>query len=246
MHSTAHLGPRKIIGFFDGSVFLTETVLIAWIIAVVMILFALISTRNMKQYPKGLQLVAELIVEGIYKLTAGTMGKRNAETYAPYIGTLFLFLILANAAGLFGFRPVTADVNTAFALSTATYFIIQGSSIKSKGLIGHLKHYGEPYFFMYPIKIIEDISFPVSLAFRLFGNITGGMIIMALAFSGLHSLTEGMGISIPFFQFLIPLPLNLFFDIFEPILQAFIFTMLTMAFVTLAIATHDDHSEDHS
>ena len=242
MHSTEHLGPRKILGFFDGTVFITETVLIGLIIAGLMILFAVLSTRKMQQYPKGPQLVAEIIVEGIYNLTAGTMGKKNADTYAPYIGTLFLFLIFANAAGLFGLRPVTADVNTAFALSTATFFIIQGSSIKNKGLIGHLKHYGEPYLFMYPIKIIEDISFPVSLAFRLFGNITGGMIIMALAFQGLHSLTEGMGISIPFFQFLIPLPLNLFFDIFEPILQAFIFTMLTMAFVSLSIVIHEDHS----
>lgn len=242
MHSTEHLGPRKIIGFFDGSVFITETVLVGLIIASLLVLFAIISTRKMQQYPKGLQLVAELIVEGIYKLTAGTMGKKHADTYAPYVGTLFLFLILANAAGLFGLRPATADVNTAFALSTATFFIIQGSSIKSKGLFGHLKHYGEPYLFMYPIKIIEDLSFPVSLAFRLFGNITGGMIIMALAFQGLHSLTEGMNISIPFFQFLVPLPLNLFFDIFEPILQAFIFTMLTMAFVSLSLVTHDDHS----
>lgn len=242
MHSTEHLGPRKIIGFFDGSVFITETVLVGLIIASLLVLFAIISTRKMQQYPKGLQLVAELIVEGIYKLTAGTMGKKHADTYAPYVGTLFLFLILANAAGLFGLRPATADVNTVFALSSVTFLIIQVSAIKNRGLLGHLKHYGEPYLFMYPIKIIEDLSFPVSLAFRLFGNITGGMIIMALAFQGLHSLTEGIGISIPFFQFLVPLPLNLFFDIFEPILQAFIFTMLTMAFVSLSLVTHDDHS----
>ncbi|MGI6727007.1 MAG: F0F1 ATP synthase subunit A [Anaerovoracaceae bacterium] len=241
MHSTEHLGPRKIIGFFDGQLFITETVLFGLIVAVIMIIFALISTRKMERYPKGIQLIAELIVEGIYSLTASTMGAKNAKGYAPYIGTLFIFLILCNAMGLFGFRPVTADVNMAFAMSTATFFIIQGTSIKNKGLLGHIKHYGEPYPFMYPIKIIEDISFPVSLAFRLFGNITGGMIIMALAFQGLHAITDKLDIGIPFFTFLIPLPLNAFFDIFEPVLQAFIFTMLTMAFVTLAIAGHEEH-----
>ena len=94
---------------------------------------------------------------------------------------------------------------------------------------------------MFPIKIIEDVAFPISLAFRLFGNITGGMIVMALAFQGLESLSRNLGSKIPFLQFLIPLPLNLFFDVFETILQAFIFTMLTMSFVTMATMGHEDH-----
>ncbi len=240
MHSIDHLGPRKIIGFFDGSIFITETVLFALIIAAVMILFAFISTRKLERDPKGLQLMAELIVSGIYNLTRKTMGEKNVK-FAPYMGTLFIFLLLANSAGLFGIRPVTADVNTAFALSIVTFCIIQWSSIRSRGLKGHVKHYGEPYPFMYPIKIIEDVAFPVSLAFRLFGNITGGMIVMALAFQGLGAVSGMIGSKIPFLQFLIPLPLNLFFDVFEPILQAFIFLMLTMSFITMATVGHDDH-----
>lgn len=240
MHSTAHLGPRKIIGLFDGSVFITETVCFAWIVATAMVLFAYFATRKMERVPKGMQLVAEIIVDSVYKLVGSTMGARNLR-YAPYIGTLLIFLVLSNALGLIGFRPVTADVNTTFALSSITFLLIQFGSIKSKGIIGHIKHYGQPYPFMYPIKIVEDISFPISLSFRLFGNITGGMIVMTLVFQGLHALTEGLHIGIPFFQFLIPLPLNLFFDVFEPILQAFIFTMLTMAFVALAVTGHEDH-----
>jgi F-type H+-transporting ATPase subunit a len=239
MHSTEHLGPRKIIGFFDGNLFITETVFFGLIVAALMIIFALVSTRKMQRDPKGLQLVAELIVDGIYKLVASTMGSRNLG-YAPYIGTLFIYLILCNALGLVGFRPVTTDVNMAFAMSSATFFIIQGSSIRTKGLGGHLKHYTEPYPFMIPIKIIEDISFPVSLAFRLFGNITGGMIIMALTFQALHSFTDKLSIGIPFLTYMIPLPLNVFFDMFEPVLQAFIFTMLTMAFVSLAVVGHEE------
>jgi F-type H+-transporting ATPase subunit a len=240
MHSTEHLGPRKIIGFFDGTVFVTETVLLALIIAAVMIIFALLSARKLEREPKGLQLIAEIIVSTIYNFTTRTMGEKNKK-FAPYIGTLFIFLLLANSAGLFGFRPVTADVNTAFALSIITFCLIQASSMKSKGIKGHIKHYGDPYPFMFPIKIIEDVAFPISLAFRLFGNITGGMIVMALAFQGLESLSRNLGSKIPFLQFLIPLPLNLFFDVFEPILQAFIFTMLTMSFVTMATMGHEDH-----
>jgi F-type H+-transporting ATPase subunit a len=233
MHSTEHLGPRKIIGFLDGRVFITETVILAVIVAGIMIFFALISTRKMKRYPGKLQLVAELIVSGIYNLTGKTMGEKNIG-FAPYIGTLFIFTMLGSAGGLFGLRPVTADMNTAFALSIISFFLVQISSIKAKGFFGHLRHYGEPYPFMYPIKIIEDVALPISLAFRLFGNITGGMIVMALAFQGLGSLSESLGLGIPILQFLIPLPLNLFFDIFEPVLQSFIFTMLTMAFISMA------------
>ena len=135
MHSTEHLGPRKIIGFLDGSVFITETVLLALIVAVIMVVLALLSTRKLEREPKGVQLIAELIVDGMYKLTGTMMDKRNAEIYAPFVGTLFLFLIFTNATGLFGVRPVTADVNTAFALSITTFFVIQGTSIRNRGVL---------------------------------------------------------------------------------------------------------------
>jgi len=240
MHSIDHLGTRIIFGLFDGKVFITETVCFGVLVALAMIIFALVSTRNMQTVPHGIQLVAELIVSGIYSLTTTTLGHKNSH-YAPYVGTLFIYLILCNALGLIGFRPVTADVNTAFACSIITFLVIQGSSIKTRGLKAHLKHYGEPYPFMYPIMVIKDLTLPISLAFRLFGNITGGMIIMALTFTGLHHATEAMHIEIPFLQFLIPLPLNLFFDVFEPVLQAFIFTMLTMAFIATAITVHEEH-----
>ncbi|MBR0599187.1 F0F1 ATP synthase subunit A [Sinanaerobacter chloroacetimidivorans] len=240
MHDLSNLGARKIIGFGDGSVFITETVLYSLIVAVVLIIFAFVSTRKMERYPKGLQAVAELIVEFTYKLVGDTMGKQNLA-FAPYIGTLFLFLLLGNSMGLWGFRPVTADVNTTFALALITFMLIQYNSIKSRTLKGHLKHMADPYPFMFPLKVIEEVSFPISLAFRLFGNILGGMIVMALIFTGLGSISHKLHLPIPFLEAVIPLPANIFFDIFEPILQAFIFTMLSMVFIGMAIATHEDH-----
>lgn len=241
MHSTEHLGPRIIMSLFDGKILLTETVFFAMIVAGAMIVFALISTRKLERDPKGIQLVAELIVEFVYKMTASIIPKKNVEGYAPYIGTLFIFCMLANATGLLGFRPVTADVNMAFALSLVTFVVIQGSSIHTHGFKGWIKHYGDPYPFMAPIMIIKDVSLPISLAFRLFGNITGGMIIMAFLFKALHSATDGLGITIPFFHYMIPLPANLFFDVFEPVLQSFIFTTLTMAFISMQLVVHEDH-----
>jgi F-type H+-transporting ATPase subunit a len=238
MHSIEHLGPRKIFGF--GDFFITETVLYFWIIMAVMITFAYLATRKLEEKPKGIQLVAEYIVEFIYKFTEGAMGKHNSN-FSPYVGTLFIFLILGNSLGLWGLRPVTADVNTTFALAGITFFLVHYNSIKSKGIGGYLGHMSAPYPFMLPINIVGELAFPISLSFRLFGNIAGGMIIMALIFTGLESVSESLQMSIPFLQFLIPIPANLFFDIFEPILQAFVFTMLTMVFISINNLKHEAH-----
>jgi F-type H+-transporting ATPase subunit a len=244
MHTTEEFGPRIIIWFDSGPLkgfYITETVFYAIIVAVAIIIFALVSTRNLKRDPKGAQGIAELIVEYAYKMVEGNMGK-HCLAFAPFIGTLFLFLVVSNALGLLGLRPVTADINTTFALSGLVFLIIQYNALKSHGFIGYLKHFADPYPFMVPIKIMEEISFPISLGFRLFGNILAGVIVMALMFSGLGYLSEELlHLPIPAFEAVIPLPLNLFFDIFEPILQAFVFSMLTMVFVSKAIAMHENH-----
>jgi len=226
------LGIRKIIGI--GNFYITETVIFAWIISLAMIAFAFFSTRKLDKTPKGIQLYAEYFVEAIYNFVQNTMGKHNIK-FAPYIGTLFIFLLLGNLLGLLGLRPITANVNTTFALATFTFLLIQYSAIKSRRFKGYIKNMSQPYIFMLPINIIGEISFPISLSFRLFGNITGGTIIMMLAYGGLEKLSELIFKKVPFLMIAIPLPLNLFFDIFEGLLQAFIFTMLTMVFIAHGI-----------
>ncbi|MDR2487879.1 MAG: F0F1 ATP synthase subunit A [Clostridiales Family XIII bacterium] len=238
------LGPRIILrfegGFLDG-LYITETVFWAIIVSVFLVLFAVISTRKLKKIPRGAQAYAELIVEYVYKFTRDSMGK-DKLMFAPFIGTLFLFLLFGNALGLIGFRPVTADMNATFALGFLVFLMIQYNAIRSRGIIGYLKHFAEPYPFMIPIKIMEEITFPVSLSFRIFGNILAGVIIMELVLEALkHLSTEVIKLPIPILQAVLPLPLNGFFDIFEPILQAFVFTMLTMTFIAKAMAAHSEH-----
>ena len=239
------LGPRVIFwfegGFLDG-LEITETVLWAIIVSIGLIIFAVISTRKLKEIPKGSQRYAELIVEYVYKFVKDNMGAHNMA-FAPFVGTVFLFLLFSNALGLLGFRPVTADMNTTFALAGTVFILIQVNAIRSGGLKHRLKHFAEPYAFMVPIKILEEFTFPVSLSFRLFGNILAGVIVMELIFEGLKALSEGIKLPIPLFQAVLPLPLNAFFDIFEPILQAFVFSMLTMAFIAKAIVVHNDNVE---
>lgn len=234
------MGPRVIFSLFHGHLLITETVCFSVLVSICLIVFAVLSTRNMKQVPTGLQAVAELIVEKIYGMVEGTMGKQNIK-FAPYMGTLFMFLLPANSLGLIGMRPVTADMNTAFALGAITFILIQYNSMRSKGFLGFFKHMAQPYAFMAPINVVEELAFPISLSFRLFGNITGGVIIMDLIYMGLGHLSSAL--PIPILNAIIPLPGNIFFDVFEPVLQAFIFTMLTMVFISKAITLHEVRSE---
>ena len=231
------VGPRIIIRFSNG-LFITETVCWAVIVAVAMIIFAVVSTRNLKQYPKGLQAVCEIIVDFVYNFVKNTMGKHNVG-FAPYIGTLFFFLIFCNALGLIGQRAATADMNFTFAMGILVFFLIQYNSIKSKGILGYFKHFAEPFPFMVPIKIIEELVFPVSLSFRIFGNILAGVIIVELYMHLMAVISEKLLLPLPFFQIVTPLPVNAFFDIFEPFLQAFVFSMLTMSFIARAIVVHN-------
>jgi len=238
------LGPRIIIRFTNG-VFITETVCWAVIVAAAMIVFAVVATRNLKQYPKGMQIVCELIVETVYKFVKDNMGKHNMA-FAPYIGTLFFFLIFCNMLGLFGQRPATADMNFTFAMGILVFVLIQYNSIKSKGIKRYVKHFAEPAdlalpmkLLMTPINIIEELVFPVSLSFRIFGNILAGVIVMDLYMKLMQSISDKAHLPIPLFQAVTPLPVNLFFDVFEPFLQAFVFSMLTMAFISRAIVVHN-------
>jgi len=227
-------GPR-IIFELPGGIPITETVTTTWIIMAVLIIFSYLATRRFEKNPKGLQNVIEIVIDLIYGLTAQTMGEDKKKAFAPYMGTLMIFLIFANLAGLLGFRPPTADVNTTLGLALITFFMIHGNGMRKKGVGGYLKGFLEPFPVMLPLNLIGELATPISLSFRLFGNIVGGLIIMNLLYGALGSLSLKFGIEIPIFMTAIPAPLHIYFDVFAGVLQSFIFTMLTMVFVSLAM-----------
>jgi F-type H+-transporting ATPase subunit a len=129
-------------------------------------------------------------------------------------------------------------------MGLVVFFLIQYNSIKSRGFGGYLKHFAEKNvpvainILMVPIKVIEEIIFPVSLSFRIFGNILAGVIVMELFIHFMGYLSNAVHLPIPLFQIGTTLVPAAFFDIFEPFLQAFVFSMLTMAFIAKAIALH--------
>ncbi len=230
---TEGFGP-KIVGEIAG-IYISETVVVTWIIMAVFTILAIAVTRNFDKIPTGVQNVVEMLVDAMNKFTAQTMGE-DKKGFAPYMGTLFLFLLVANLIGLLGLRPPTADVNTTFALSVLTFVMTIGFGIKSKGIVKYIKSFFEPLPFLVPLNILGELANPISLSFRLFGNIVGGVIIMSLVYGGLATLSGALGLeSIPIFQAVIPVALHAYFDVFAGILQSFIFVMLSMVFISGAM-----------
>lgn len=217
-------GPNVV--FEIGSIPITETIVSTWIIMAIIIAGAFILTRKFEKMPQGLQNVAEALVDGINNFTMQTMGEQN-RWFASYAGTLLIFIFLSNISGLLALWPPTADAATTIGLALITFVLIQFHSLKSKGLFGYIKSLvWEPIPILFaPINIISELATPVSLAFRLYGNILAGVVIMGMIYS-----VVPIGV---------PIPLHMYFDLFAGILQSFIFTMLTMVFVSMAMETSD-------
>lgn len=229
-------GPKVIFEIpILGGIPVTETVINTWVIMLILTVLAMIGGSAFKKIPRGRQNVVEVIVDAINKLTIQTMGE-DKKFFSGYMGTLFLFLLCANLLGLLGLRPPTADVNTTFALSILTFILIHFYGAKRKGTGTYLKGFLEPFPLLLPMNIISELATPISLSFRLFGNIVGGLIIMSLLYGGLIGLSGMVGLGVfPIFQAGIPVVFHLYFDVFAGVLQTFIFMMLSMVFISIAM-----------
>ena len=218
------------------SIEITETIVNGWIVMAIITFLCFILSRNLSvRNPGKRQLVAESLVSMLYNMVKATMGERNLA-FAPYIGTLFTFSIFGSLSSLTGMRAMTGDLNTTLGWALVTTVMVWVVSIRKNGFLGWLKSFIEPVPFILPLNLVSEISNPISMAFRHFGNIASGIVISGLiyqALAGLSSMILGPG-AIPIFQVGIPAFLSLYFDIWTGFLQAYIISMLTMVFVSLA------------
>lgn len=227
---------RYIIYF--GNFKLSETVIVSWLIIAALAIASYLLTRNLKKVPTSkVQIFLEFVIGGFDKFIKQTMGPtaiKELPFMVPYIGSIFLFFMISNIIGLLGFRSPTTDLDTTLAWALITFFMIYYAGVKKNGL-GYFKGLLEPVPFLLPLNIIGELSKPISLSFRPFGNILGGTVIMTLLYEFLGFVSGSLtGIQMPFGQLIIPVPLHLYFDMFSGVLQAFIFIMLTMVFVSNA------------
>lgn len=234
----------KVIHLFGFEIWITESMINSWIICCVLIILALIvrvSIRNPQKIPSGIQNVGEFVVEAFGNFTSTTMGKYGRK-FTSFYGPMFMFILFCNLSGLFlgpnivpstpelkqlpftFMRPPTADIAVTFSLALITFFMTQGYGIKTKGILKWLKGFTEPFFLLTPLNLIGELANPVSLSFRMFGNLLGGTIIMGLFYNLPWPALVG-----------VPVALHAYFDVFAGVLQSFIFTMLSMTFVSGAM-----------
>ncbi len=204
-----------------GGIEVAESVVITWLIMVVLTALAVYLGSNLKvRNPGKRQQCAELIVKWLDGFAEGMLGE-EAKEYSTYISTVLLFIGFSNVIGLFGIKPPTKDMNVTVALSVMSILLIEYAGIRKRGVGGWLKSFAQPVAIVAPINVLEIFIRPLSLCMRLFGNVLGAFVIMELI-----KLVVPVGV---------PAIFSLYFDIFDGLIQAYVFVFLTSLFIKEAV-----------
>lgn len=233
-------GERSGVELFGFNISETTiiTVVIVAIASVLCVLFRYLVFPKFTEEPKGIQNVMEICVEAVENFCISATDKKAGKSLAPYMFTVAIYLILSAATELFGLRAPTSDLAVTFSLGLITFFLLNYHGFKKLGFGGRLKSMGgavpamRPI--MIPLKIVSDIAVPLSLACRLFGNMLGGMIVMELLKGALGGYAAG-----------IPGVAGLYFNLFHPLIQAYIFITLSLTFIDEAMESPEEHKKEN-
>ncbi len=218
-----------------GQVFLTS-----WFVIGLLLIASIAATRNVQRIPRGIQNLMEYALEFIRDLTKNQIGEKEYRPWVPFIGTLFLFIFVSNWSGaLLPWKLIhlpsgelaapTNDINTTVALALLTSLAYFYAGFRKRGL-GYLAKYLEPTPILMPITILEDFTRPLSLSFRLFGNILADELVV--------------GVLVLLVPFIIPMPVMLL-GLFTSAIQALVFATLAAVYIGEAIEGHGEHEEEH-
>lgn len=213
-----------------GIVVNMQTMYMTWAAMAILIVLFVMAGSGAKMIPSGLQNVMELFIDFLNGMMEDTLGIKGRKFMAPFVITLFMFIFIANEIGLmpnvlnhFHLTSPTNDVNTCFALSLTVAFSVYVVGIIQHGM-GHFKHFVSPSPAFLPLHLMDEITKPLTMALRLFGNILAGEILLIV----LYQLAP----------WVVP-ELWVMFSLFIGFLQAFIFTMLTLTSFATVFAHHE-------
>jgi F-type H+-transporting ATPase subunit a len=198
----------------------TITVATTWGLIATLSLLAIVARGNIHERPAHWQAVAQYSLSALQRMLTEVTGARG-EQYVPLVGTVAIFILLANLISVFPvIEAPTADINTPFALATIVFFSVHYYGIRELGTWAYLKKFAQPVWVLLPINILGNITRTLSLAIRLFGNMISHQIIVAIL--------------LVILPLVVPVLLEIF-GLFVGVLQAYIFTILTIVYIGGAV-----------
>lgn len=204
-----------------GGIAVDEAVVVTWIIMAALTIISILLVRDLRvENVSRKQLLLETAVGGMYNFFDGILGKEG-KRYIPYLMSVGVYIGVANLIGLLGFKSPTKDLNVTAALAIMSILLIEFSGFRQKGVKGWLKSFAEPMPVVLPINILEIFIRPISLCMRLFGNVLGSFVVMEL-----------IKLVVPV---IVPVPFSFYFDIFDGLIQTYVFVFLTSLFMKEAI-----------
>ena len=207
------------------------TIIMSWIVIILLVILALILRRSLRQSvnekPNRVQALLDALIDLIKsQLTSSFASRQLAEELFPFIATLFMFILLSNWISVIPlFESPTKDLNVTFSFGLLVFFMSQYFAVRRKGFGKYMKGFIEPYPFMLPLNIVGEMAKPLSHSFRLFGNMFGGAIMLSIIYS------------FSFLSFGFPLIVTAFYGLFEGMIQAFVFSILAVAYINVAVET---------
>lgn len=230
------------VSYLPGFNLIPDHTATASLVIAALLVWALVGLRQMRAasdpvIPDGTltaRNALEIFVEWFNGFIQGLLGHKG-RAFVHVYGTFFLFILMANLTGLIpGFSPPTSNFNVTFALGVTSFLVYNFYGFQAKG-VGYLKHFIGPIwwlaFLMLPLELIDNFVRPVSLALRLFGNMTGDHLVLEI-FTDLTKLV----IPVVFYAL----------GAFVSLIQAFVFTILSIIYLSLALAEHEHHDEEHA
>ncbi|MGA2868463.1 MAG: F0F1 ATP synthase subunit A [Verrucomicrobiota bacterium] len=220
-----HLSSDDLIFWQHGWFKLNETIVTTWALILLMVVGARLITRRLTTRIKisRWQAALEIIVAGI-KTQIEEVGLAQPEKYIGFIGTLFLFIAVANLFTIFPvYEPPTGSLSTTTALALSVFVAVPYCGIRERGLTAYLKSFAEPTFIMLPFNIISELTHTLALAMRLFGNMMSGTMIL--------------GILLIITPLIFPMIMSAL-GLLIGMVQAYIFGVLATVYIAAAIGTH--------
>jgi F-type H+-transporting ATPase subunit a len=213
---------QAVVVFHIGPVLFTGPVVTTWVLIAALAIGCRLATRHLRVVPNSLQAMLETLVTGIEEQVRGIVNHDPAQ-FMPLLGTLFIFLVIANLSGVLpGVRAPTAALETPAALAVIVFFSVHVFGVKLHGFGGYLRGYLKPNPMLLPLNILSEFTRSFSLMMRLFGNIMSDELVIAIVVA-----LAGLLVPIPFMAF----------EILVGLVQAYIFTVLAAVYIGGAIGS---------